>query len=164
VNDLIGIISKCKPDVIYTHNPADKHPTHIRVLVAVMEALHRIPSEIRPKTLYGCEMWRGLDWMADDTKCVHDVSGFEDLANGLNRIFETQISGGKRYDLAVMGRRRANATFFDSHSTDEMTEAIYAMDLSALIGQPPSELARFTAAHIARFRDDVLSLLNQTLT
>lgn len=163
VNDLVAIITKCKPRVIYTHNPADKHPTHIRVLVAVMEALQEIPAESRPTTLYGCEMWRGLDWMADETKCVHDVSGFEELAHRLNEVFESQIGGGKRYDLAVIGRRRANATFFDAHSTDQMTEAIYAMDLSPLIGHPPSELIRFAAEQIDRFRNDVLSLLYQTI-
>jgi len=63
-----------------------------------------------------------------------------------------------------MGRRRANATFFDAHTTDELFEATYAMDLSYLIGQPPSELLPFTANHIDRFRDDVMSLLYQTLT
>ncbi len=164
VDDLVYIIGKCRPEVIYTHNPADKHPTHIRVIVAVMEALHRMPANARPKILYGCEMWRGLDWMADEAKTVHDVSGYEGLANGLNRLFDSQISGGKRYDLAVMGRRRANATFFDAYSTDEISEANYAMDLSPLIGQPPAELVRFTTDHIDRFRKDVISQLSQTLT
>lgn len=164
VDDLVGIVSKCQPQIIYTHNPADKHQTHIRVLVAVMAALHKIPAESRPEKLYGCEMWRGLDWMPDDRKAVHDVSGQTELANGLNGLFASQISGGKRYDLAVMGRRRANATFFNAHYTDQMKEAIYAMDLSSLIGSPPSELVRFTADHIDHFRDDTLSLLSQSLT
>ena len=29
-------------------------------------------------------------------------------------MFDSQITGGKRYDLAVLGRRVANATFFDA--------------------------------------------------
>jgi len=39
----------------------------------------------------------------------------ENLQFALLGVFESQIAGGKRYDLALMGRRRANATYFESH-------------------------------------------------
>ena len=41
-----------------------------------------------------------------------------------------QIAGGKRYDLASMGRRRANATYWGSHGVDETTGLSYGMDMT----------------------------------
>ena len=32
--DILNILDKCQPEVVYTHNPADKHDTHIAVLSA----------------------------------------------------------------------------------------------------------------------------------
>ena len=48
--------------------------------------------------------------MNDEDKVALDVSGDDELARSLARTFESQISGGKQYDEAVLGRRRANAT------------------------------------------------------
>ena len=45
--DLIRTLKIAKPEYIYTHNPADKHETHIAVLQAVIRALHEIPREER---------------------------------------------------------------------------------------------------------------------
>jgi LmbE family N-acetylglucosaminyl deacetylase len=33
-DDLIQILTHCRPHIIYTHNPADKHDTHIGVAIA----------------------------------------------------------------------------------------------------------------------------------
>lgn len=164
VDELVEILTLSRPEVIYTHNPADKHPTHVRVLVAVLEALRRMPVGARPQFLFGCEMWRGLDWMSDHAKNVMDVGGFASIAEALNRFFDTQIKGGKRFDLAVMGRRRANAAFFNGQDEESVTEAIYAMDLSSLIGQPPQELREFTHRQIESFHSEVLGLLETALT
>ena len=38
-NDLLQILSATKPEVVYTHNPADKHDTHIGVTVAALNAM-----------------------------------------------------------------------------------------------------------------------------
>ncbi len=65
VEDLATVVRAAAPRVIYTHNPADKHATHINVLVAVLEALREVPVECRPERLLGCEMWRSLDWLAE---------------------------------------------------------------------------------------------------
>lgn len=153
--DLQQIFLNCSPAVVYTHNLADKHDSHIVVTLAVLEAIRGLPSASRPKTLLGCEVWRDLDWMPDSDKTLLDVSGNDDLADRLNRLFASQIEGGKRYDLAVTGRRSANATFLDSHSTDALTHVTYAMDLSPLIHDETLDPAGFVDSHIERFRRDV---------
>ena len=48
-------------------------------------------------------------------------------------VFDSQVCGGKRYDLATMGRRRANATYLASHGVDESTSLIFGMDLTPLM-------------------------------
>ena len=47
--------------------------------------------------------------MVDDQKVGLDVSGHENVQNALLGVFDSQICGGKRYDLSAMGRRRAHA-------------------------------------------------------
>ncbi|MFZ4682345.1 MAG: PIG-L deacetylase family protein [Terrimicrobiaceae bacterium] len=163
VADLADVLAQMHPRVIYTHSPADKHPTHLRVLVAVLEALRQIEPAHRPTRLLGCEMWRGLDWMPDVDKVVLDVGGKEHLAAALNGVFDSQIAGGKRYDLAVAGRRRANATLLDSHSGDALTEAAFAMDLAPLIGANTSDLVDFTLQYVDRFRNDIHTKLQNAL-
>ena len=162
-NDLKKILTATRPEIVYTHNPADKHDTHIGVAVAALQALRELPRSQRPKKIIGCEVWRGLDWLPDADKVVMDVSGHDKLAAKLNGIFDSQIAGGKRYDLATLGRRSANATFFDSHSTDQATQVIFGMDLTPLIQNPSLDLADFTAGFIEEFRDDVKSKVNKRL-
>jgi LmbE family N-acetylglucosaminyl deacetylase len=162
-SDLAQILRACTPQVVYTHNPADKHDTHLGVLVALIEALRELPAERRPAAVHGCEVWRNLDWMNDGEKVVHDVSGNENLIAALSGVFDSQIAGGKRYDLAVMGRRRANATFFDSHSTDKATALAFAMDLTPLIHDPALDILDFTLSHIERFAADVRRRLGARL-
>ena len=164
VGDLVAILARMHPQVIYTHNPADKHETHLRVLVGALEALRSLAPENRPQRLLGCEMWRGLEWMQDADKVVMDVGGEEHLASALNGVFDSQIAGGKRYDLAVAGRRRANATLLNSHSGDALTEAAFAMELTPLIGAETSDLVDFTLNYVDRFRDDIRTKLERALT
>ena len=61
------------------------------------------------------------------------------------REFDSQVSGGKRYDLAVAGRQAANATFSQSHRTDRCPGIVLAMDLLPLLRDPgltPGEFLR----------------------
>ena len=129
-------------------------PAHIGVLLATIAAIHELPRDTRPKKLFGCEVWRALDWLPDSEKTVHDVSAHPDLATSLNRVFDSQIAGGKRYDLAVEGRRLANATFFDAHSVDEADRVQYATDLSSLISGENS---------LRNLMNEKLDLLNQEI-
>lgn len=155
VEDLQEIFRHCRPTVLYTHNPADKHDTHIAVFVAVLRALRSLPAEQRPRQFVGCEVWRNLDWLADDQKVLMDVTGRDHLAAALNGIFDSQIAGGKRYDLATLGRRRANATFFESHATDRAEQLIFGMDLTPLLRDDTLDPVDYVTGFIRQFEADV---------
>jgi len=160
-DDLKAILAATKPRVVYTHNPADKHETHIAVVVSVLQAIRELPRERRPQAVFGCEVWRDLDWMSDAEKIVHDVSGHDNLAAALNGLFDSQIAGGKRYDLAVLGRRRANATFFESHGVDQSNALAFAMDLTPLAHDVALDVVAYVTGFIDRFKADVTAKLRQ---
>lgn len=162
-NDLLEILTATRPDVVYTHNPADKHETHVGVFAATIGALRKMPQADRPEAVYGCEVWRGLDWMPDSEKVVHDVAGHENLAAALSGVFDSQIAGGKRYDLATLGRRRANATFFESHAVDETESLSFAMDLTPLVADPSLDIVEYVLGFIRRFEGDVRDKLTKRL-
>jgi hypothetical protein len=161
--DLRAILAAAQPRVVYTHNPADKHDTHIAIVVPVIQAIRDLPRDRRPQTVHGCEVWRDLDWLGDEEKIVHDVSGNDSLAAALNGIFDSQIAGGKRYDLAVMGRRRANATFFHSHGVDRSDALAFAMDLTPLALDESLDIVEYVTGAIDRFRADVVAKLRSRL-
>ncbi len=156
--DLLGLLKATQPEVVYTHNPFDKHATHIGVLLATLDAIHQLPAAERPRQLFGCEVWRGLDWLPDAEKTVHDVSAHPNLAAALNGVFDSQITGGKRYDLAVEGRRMANATFFSSHCVDHANRVQYAIDLSDLINSK-APLENFMHDKLGAFTSETFGLL-----
>jgi hypothetical protein len=161
--DLVAILAATRPNVVYTHNPADKHATHIAVAVPVIQAIRQLPREERPAAVHGCEVWRDLDWMLDSEKVVHDVSGHDNLAGALNGLFDSQIAGGKRYDLGVIGRRRANATFFESHGVDTSDALAFAMDLTPLVQDDSLDIIAYVTGFIDRFRADVAAKLARQL-
>ncbi|NOZ73483.1 MAG: PIG-L family deacetylase [Chloroflexi bacterium] len=155
VTDLARLLALARPQIVYTHNLADKHDTHVGVALKVIQAIRSLPESNRPRKLYGCEVWRDLDWLVDSDKVAFDVSAAENVQAALVGVFDSQISGGKRYDLATMGRRRANATYHASHATDESTGAVFAMDLTPLIEDESTDITAFVLAHIERFSTDV---------
>ncbi len=155
VEDLVALLEATQPEIIYTHNLADKHATHVAVALRLIEALRRLPPEKRPRHLYGCEVWRDLDWMCDEDKVALNVSAHENLQMALLGLFDSQIAGGKRYDLATMGRRRAHATYFASHDVDAATGLTFAMELTPLIEDPTLSIEAFVLEHIQRFADEV---------
>ncbi len=159
VEDLAALFAATHPEIIYTHNLADKHDTHVSTALRVIEALRGLPVTARPAHVYGCEVWRDLDWLADEDKIALDCSAREHLQAALLAVFDSQISGGKRYDLAVMGRRRAHATYHASHAVDAATHLIYAMDLTPLVADPNLEIQTYIQAHLRRFAEDVASRL-----
>jgi len=162
-NDLKKILATTRPAVVYTHNPADKHDTHIGVLIAALQAMRELPRRQRPKRVIGCEVWRNLDWLPDAEKVLMDVSGRDNLAAALNGVFDSQIAGGKRYDLATLGRRAANATFFESHATDAANQLIFGMDLTPLVTDEMKDITEFVLGCIDRFRAEVKTKLNRRL-
>ena len=162
-DDLKKILTATKPEVVYTHNLADKHDTHIGVAVAALQAMRELPRRQRPERVIGCEVWRDLDWLPDAEKVLLDVSGHDRFAAKLNGVFASQIAGGKRYDLATLGRRSAHATFFAAHATDAATQLIFGMDLTPLVADDARNIVDYVTGCIEKFRDEVKTKLNRRL-
>ncbi len=159
--DLLSILKQTKPRTVYTHNPADKHDTHIAVLYAAICAMRELPIDDRPEKILGCEVWRDLDWMPDEDKVTLDVSERENLANSLVGVFDSQITGGKRYDRAAVGRRYANATFFYAEGKDKAEQLTFAMDLTPVVHDQTIDFVEYVMEYINKFRDDVQDNLSQ---
>jgi len=155
--DLAAIFGGCAPQVVYLHNPADKHDTHVAVLHRCIEAIRSLPRERRPRRVLGCEVWRDLDWVVDADKVALDTGRKPELADALIRVFDSQISGGKRYDKAVLGRRIANATYHQHHEVDAFEGVTWAIDLTPLVADDTLPLADFTMGYVERLRADILA-------
>ena len=161
VADLTAILHATTPEIVYLHNPADKHDTHVACFVRCLAALRSLPARLRPKSVYGCEGWRNLDWLLDTDKVVLNDSANPKLAAKLIDVFASQIAGGKRYDLAIAGRRMANATFHTSHAIDQATALTWAMDLTPLMQDDKLSIEKYTLGHIDRLRADVRARLKK---
>lgn len=156
VDELHSVLQACEPLNVYTHNLADKHPTHVAVAAAVIHAARRLPLDRRPSRLVGVESWRDLDWLPDLEKVRLDATRHVELAAELAGVFASQIGdGGKRYDLATQGRRRANATLFEIRAGDDAEEVVVAMDLTSLVRNESLDPVAFVLGAIDRFRADV---------
>ena len=155
VADLRQILHAARPRIVYLHNLADKHDTHVAVALRSIKALRALPPEIKPRKVYGCEVWRDLDWLVDEDKQVLPASVRSNIAASLVGVFDSQVSGGKRYDLATAGRRLAHATYYASHGTDEESALNFAMDLTPLLENPEWPVTAYVLGLIDRFRADV---------
>ena len=162
-DDLRRILEASRPEVVYLHNLADKHDTHVGCALRCIEAMRQLPKAERPKMVYGCEVWRDLDWLVDSEKTAMPISARPELARALNEVFATQIAGGKRYDLAVLGRRTANATFSNAHSTDQESAMQWAMDLTPLVQDDSLDPVAYTVGFIDRLKADVTARIRKSL-
>jgi LmbE family N-acetylglucosaminyl deacetylase len=155
VEDLSAIVRAARPEYVYLHNPADKHDTHIGVTMRAIAALRAVRDQAKPKKVYGCEVWRDLDWLPDEIKQVMPASARSNIAAALVGVFDSQVSGGKRYDLATAGRRLAHATYYASHGTDQESAINFAMDLTPLVQDPSLDVAGYVTGLVDLFRADV---------
>ena len=155
IEEYVRILRAARPKYLYTHNLADKHDTHLGVAAKVVAAVRRLDRSERPEKFYGCEVWRDLYWMPDEEKVYFDVSGHPNIAMSLVGVFDSQILGGKRYDLAAEGRRIANATYSASHACDVSTGMSYAMDLTPLAEDDTLSIEAYVTGYIRRFMDSV---------
>lgn len=161
--DLAAIFSGCSAalQVVYLHQPVDKHDTHVACFLRCIEAIRALPRERRPRRVLGVEGWRDLDWLLDADKVPMDTSPYPELAEELINVFASQIAGGKRYDRAALGRRAANATLQSSHAVDQATSISWAIDLSPLAHDEMLSPLDFALKHVDRFRSDVAGRLRQ---
>jgi hypothetical protein len=63
--------------------------------------------------------------------------------------------------LAVLGRRRANATFFDSHGSDIYSSVTWGIDLKPLIEDASLSIKTFILEKIAQLSQDVASRVSK---
>jgi len=159
--ELRALLQIAQPDVIYTHNLADKHDTHVAVTVSVIEACRQLPAEARPKQVIGCEVWRDLDWLNDGDKVLLDCTSHENLQAALLGVFDSQVCGGKRYDIATLGRRRAHATYWESHGVDQAELLNFGMDLTPLINDPDMGVADLVKTYIDSFYAEVAERISK---
>jgi hypothetical protein len=155
------ILQYARPQTIYAHNPADRHDTHVAACLRTIDALRALPADRRLQKVYGCELWRDLDWLGELDRVRLDCGSDEKFATALNAVFRSQIEGGKRYDLAVLGRRRANATFDDAHRADNASTVTLAMDLTPLVRDPALSVEDFTLCLVDRLRAEVAERLSR---
>jgi LmbE family N-acetylglucosaminyl deacetylase len=155
VEDIEQILRAARPQFVYLHNLADKHDTHVAAALRSIAALRAVRQDVKPKRVYGCEVWRDLDWLPDESKQALPVSARSNIAAALVGVFDSQVSGGKRYDLATAGRRLAHATYYASHGTDEESALSLAMDLTPLVEDPSLPVTDHVLAFVDRFRADV---------
>jgi LmbE family N-acetylglucosaminyl deacetylase len=162
-NDLENLFRMARPKYVYLHNLCDKHLTHVAAAVRCLTALRRLREEWTPEKVFGCEVWRDLDWLPDEEKILHPVSQYPALRTKLVRAFKSQVAGGKRYDLGIEGRRRANATFFESSKTDQETHLNFAMDLTPLVRDLSLDPREFVRKKLDGMKSQVLSSLERFL-
>ena len=158
-DDLRNLVLASRPDFVYTHNLADRHLTHLATASLVIEVLREVREIYRPQKLYGCEVWRSLDWLAKEDRLIFDVGARPSLSMSLMGLYDSQISGGKGYDKATFGRRQANATYNDAYAPDESQLLELAMDMTALIDDPQLSLEDFLAKKIEHFKEEALQNL-----
>jgi LmbE family N-acetylglucosaminyl deacetylase len=159
--DLEQVLAGCRPEVVYLHNPADKHDTHVAVLLRAVHAIRSLPAGQRPARVLGCEVWRDLDWLMDADKVAMDSGRHPELARKLLTVFDSQVSGGKRYDLAAIGRRLANATFHTSHAADSLQGISWGVDITPVTRDGGPSLEDFTASLVHRMGADVAGRLRR---
>jgi len=155
IEEYVRILRAARPKYLYTHNLAEKREAPGGAAGRVGAAVRRLDRSERPEKFYGCEVWRDLDWMPDEEKVYFDVSGHPNIAMSLVGVFDSQILGGKRYDLAAEGRRIANATYSASHACDVSTGMSYAMDLTPLAEDDTLSVEAYVTGYIRRFMDSV---------
>jgi len=159
IDDLSELLRTAKPQVVYTHNLADKHDTHVAAALRAIAAIRTLPKAARPEHVLGCEVWRDLDWLPDENVFSLDVSGHEGLAAALLGVYDSQIASGKRYDRATLGRRQAHATFRHVDEIDTASSMTLAMDLTPLIADDAPSPRAFMEGLLSAFAGDVTDRL-----
>ena len=155
VDELASVLEAAQPINVYTHNLADKHATHVAVAAATVHAVRRLPVDQRPSRFVGIEGWRDLDWLPDGEKLRFDATPYAALADRLAAVYESQMEGSKRYDVAARGRRQANATLHAIRESDSAEEVIVAMDLTPLVRNDELDPLVYVRSAVRRLEADV---------
>ena len=112
---------ECNPDELYMHQPFDRHASHVRVCFALLEALRQLDPGQRPARIFGCEVWRNLDWAPKSSKELRPLSREDlELQRKLASVFVSQADpvNAKNYVEALVGRKISNAVFQEGLTGD----------------------------------------------
>jgi len=161
--DLRAIVERVRPETVYLHNPFDRHDTHVAVCLRSIAAFRAVAAATgwMPRKMYGCEVWRGLDWLVHCDRKALPVHDPEHMADQLINVYHSQLASEKQYDLAARGRRISNATYQESHSLGSEHEMAFTVDLLPLLEDPQIPVADFVRHAIDRFRADAVSRLDR---
>jgi len=160
LNDLIQILELTHPHTIYTHNPADRHPTHVGAFQLALESIRHLNANEQPTQFYGAEFWGSLDWVDPHQRISFDCSQDQDLQDKLLRVFSSQ-NAAKDYPQGLLGRRKANATLLNSHQADQHEAVVYALDLLPLLDNPDLQPGTYLAPLLDEFKSSVISRLKK---
>jgi LmbE family N-acetylglucosaminyl deacetylase len=157
-DDLTTLLRVTRPRELLTHALTDRHDTHVAVALRVVEACRALPEAERPARILGAEVWRDLDWLTGGDRIELAADEGEALQAELLAAFESQNGGTRRYELGTLGRRRAQASFAESHESEPRERVVLAMDLAPLVAgeTTASGLVRDAIDH---FRADVVARL-----
>jgi len=159
VDSLARVLQMARPRWVYTHNLLDAHPTHSAAAWRVIQALRSLPADMLPEQVYGCEVWRGLEWLPVRWRVAFDCSDHLELQKELLEVFKTQVESGKRYDRAILGRRAANATMNEPNTVDKARALTYAMDLTPLVRDKTVSPRAYLLEILRDFEQEALSIL-----
>lgn len=159
VDSLARVLQMARPRWVYTHSLLDAHPTHSAAAWRVIQALRSLPEEFLPEQVFGCEVWRGLEWLPARWRVTFDCSEHLALQRQLLDAFKTQVESGKRYDFAIPGRRAANATMNDPNAVDNAQAVAYAMDLTPLTRDKTLSPRAYLQEILRGFEQEALSTL-----
>ncbi|MGM9991799.1 MAG: PIG-L deacetylase family protein [Candidatus Bruticola sp.] len=159
-SDIKTIIKAARPQVIFTHNLADRHKTHLATVLLTIEALRELGPDYYPEEFYGGEVWRSLDWLPVTERRSFDVGGRPNVNEALMALYDSQISGGKNYHRATKGRREANATYADAYAPDEADLLELFMNLKPLLDKPDLSPANYLSSLIDKFKAETIANLS----
>ncbi len=157
LKDLELLLLQHSPQTLYLHSIFDSHPTHIAVATAAIAAVKKLPLNRRPTKVVGVEIWSSLDWLPDNAKVIlHADDDKQHLLAALLGVYDSQIGGGKRYDLAQRGRMLANATFSCANQVDSYQGCQYAVNLMPLVIDTAPSVEEYISYLLLRYQQDVV--------
>ena len=159
VESLARVLQAARARVVYTHSLLDAHSTHSAAAWRVIQTLRSLPEDFLPEQVFGCEVWRGLEWLPARWRVTFDCSDHLELQKSLLDAFKTQVESGKRYDFAIPGRRAANATMNDPNAVDNAQAVAYAMDLTPLTRDKTLSPRAYLQKILRDFEQEALSTL-----
>ncbi len=135
VKELQKIILDINPDVVYTHNIFDRNLSHVRLALKVIEAILALPEESRPRLLYGCEIFRSLDWLPERYRVNFDISDNKEIQSRLIGVYDTMAEHSQNFAKAVVGRKLSNATFLGDKMGEEDKMLWFGLNLTPVISK-----------------------------